>query len=125
MILIDTNIFIEILQNTPAGREAVETLETTDPAEKFAYSVITWFELCARPQQMEAARRLLQGFEPVVLTLPIAESAAGIFQKHMPANRRHISDALIAATALAMDASLWTLNRSDFKRVQRLELFPS
>lgn len=125
MILVDTNIFIEILQNTPAGQKAVETLETTASAEKFAYSVITWFELCARPRQTEAARQLLQGFEPVVLTLPIAESAAEIFHKHMSANRRHISDALIAATALAMGASLWTLNRSDFKRVPRLELFPN
>lgn len=124
MILLDTNIFIEILQNTPAGQRAVETLETAAQPEKFAYSVITWFELCARPQQTETARQLLQGFEPVVLTLPIAESAAEIFHKHMSANRRRISDALIAATARAIGASLWTLNRSDFKRVPRLELFP-
>lgn len=122
MILIDTNIFIEILQNTPAGQKAVKTLETADPDEKFAYSTITWFELCARPQQKEAAWQLLSGFEAAPLTLLVAENAAEIFHRHLSGNRRHIPDALIAATALALDAPLWTLNRMDFKRIPRLKL---
>lgn len=124
VILVDTNIFIEILQNSPAGRKAVQTIEAADPEEKFSYSVITWFELCARPQQAEAARELLKGFEAVPLTLGIAEGAAGIFHRHLAGNRRHVPDALIAATAAALGASLWTLNRNEFKRVPRLKLFP-
>jgi predicted nucleic acid-binding protein len=122
VILVDTNVFIEILQGKPEGRRAAEAMEKSDPDEKFAYSVITRFELCARPQQKEAARLLLSGFEPVALTPPIAEEAAELFERHLSSNRRHIPDALIGATALALDAALWTRNRSDFKRVPRLRL---
>ncbi len=123
MILVDTNVFVDILQETPAGQKAVETIEAADPEEKFAYSVITWFELCAYPRQRESVRELLQGFKAVPLTLSVAESAAGIYLRHLSGNRRHIPDALIAASALALDASLWTLNRSDFRRIPRLKLF--
>lgn len=123
MILLDTNIFIEILLGTPEGQEAVKTIEAIGDSEPMAYSVLTWFELCAKESQREAAREFLKGFQAVPLTLAMTEAASDIFNRCLSKNRRKIPDALIASTALITGASLWTLNRSDFERVPHLKLF--
>lgn len=123
VILVDTNVFVEILQDSPRGKEALRTLEGIDPKERLVYSALTWFELCVKPQQAEPARKLLGGFEAIPISPPIAEKAAEVFHKHLSGNRRHIPDAIIAATALSVGATLWTLNRSDFQRIPHLKLF--
>jgi hypothetical protein len=55
---------------------------------------------------------------------------AGVAIMHAISGRSTPMDAAadatsFAASALALDASLWTLNRADFRRIPRLKLFPS
>src|SRR3989338_5966805 len=107
MILLDTNIFVEILLGSSTGKEFAQKIETLK-GEELAYSVITWFELCAKEGQEEAARELLHGFQAIPLTLPIAEEAAKLYGRYFLKNRRKIPDALIAAAAIASGSILWT-----------------
>ena len=123
MLLLDTNIFVEILLGSSLGRECAQKIEALQ-GEELAYSAITWFELWVKEGQREAAQDLLHGFRAIPLTLLIAQEAAEIYGRHFHKNRRKIPDALIAATAMTSGATLWTMNRTDFKRVPRLKLFP-
>jgi len=122
VILLDTNVFIEILLGTASGKEAVNQIKQAKK-EAFGYSTITWFELCVKEEQKADARNLLEHFQTIPLTLRIAEIASEIFNRHLAGNRRKIPDALIAATALEAKSKFWTFNVSDFKKIPKLRLF--
>ena len=112
-----------MLLGTEAGARLRERLRAQAGRQEFAYSVITWFELCVKPDQREAARAMLSGFAAIPVSIHVAERASEIFEEHLWANRRHIPDALIAATAILSGARLWTCNERDFKRIPGLRLF--
>lgn len=123
MILLDTNLFIEIIEaghRAPAIRQRLATLSEEEP---LAYSAITHFEIA-----QTRGRRDWKNipFLPYASLIPvdqaIAECAAELFLNYFGKSRRKIPDALIAATSIVHKAPLWTLD-SDFKKVPRLKLF--
>lgn len=114
MICFDTNIIIYIV-NDKFGSELI----TKEPA---AYASITTIEALGysdiRAVEERRIRELLATLVEAPLTQEIIENAVRLRQL----KKMSLGDAIIAATALVYDATLWTANEADFSHVEGLRL---
>ena len=112
MIVLDTNVAIAGLKN---GKPFLP------PDQDFALSIISEIELLSFPAAAEdellSIRRFLESVHVIGLTDPIKQMTIKVRRQH----RLKLPDAIIAATALVMDATLFTLDQ-DFSRVASLKV---
>ena len=109
-VLIDTDVFIDHL----AGARRLPP-----PTGRGCYSSITRAGLFAgRHVDEDVVRRLLAPFAEVPVDGPVAERAGRIRRE----TSVRLPDALIAATAMEQNLTLWTRNRRDFDRIEGLRM---
>lgn len=120
-MVIDTSIFIEYLRS----KNRVQTILANLPIDSVLYvSSITIFELYSgatdirKRQDVDA---LLQGVFILPLNAATAKNAGLIYQDlRKRGSMIEVTDILIAATALANDLPVKTLNIGHFQRISEL-----
>ena len=120
MILLDTNILIEILKDNPQTQQQIAEL----PAP-FAISSITAMELlygARNKQETQKLGQFMQLFQQVHINESISETALQLITQYAKSHTLDIPDALIAATVLENNARLFTYNLKDFKYIPQLSL---
>lgn len=122
MIVVDTSILIDAL--TGPRRSAAALRAAIDRGERMAIPALVLYEWRRGPripEELEAQEALF----PTEATLPFgpqeASIAAGLYSAVRRPRGREL-DLAIVAHALARDASLWTLNYTDFDDVPDLSL---
>ena len=126
MYLLDTNTCVYVIRRRPEA--AFRRLNEAAPQE-VALSVITAFELevgalrAFGRRYSEAVRRFLREFS----ILPLEDSAREAYGRLRTGLERRgeaigAHDMLIAAHALALDATLVTNNEKEFKRIKGLKV---
>lgn len=124
MILCDTNILIEFYKGNPT---IIQELQKISP-EKLAISIITRAELyygAINKQELNSIQNHLDLLQNIPLDPPISEKFIQIMAQYSLSHKLNIPDALIAATALVYNISLYTLNLKDFRYIQDLKLYTS
>lgn len=122
--VLDTNVAIELRDNVFETEERVLSL-----GRDISLSVLTRIELEGRVHTNpdDAARRR-QRLDVLLATLPVLafdDAAAEAYRAILTQtgfSRRKIVDRMIAAQALAIDATLVTLNGGDFRDIAGLKL---
>ena len=112
--LFDTNILIDYLKGKP---EATSLLKSClKEGQILTCSLITKVELLsgARPGEDEILQEFLDAFDRVGLDDIIAEEAGRYMSQYRKSHGINITDAIIAATALAREAVLYTLTDRHF-----------
>ena len=121
MILLDTNVLIEILKGNESTVNTVESLDET-----LAISSISAMELFFGAFD-KAETRKLERFISLFHLLHIDESisakAMTLVKTYAKSHNLNIPDSLIAATALTNRCPLMTYNLRDFRFIKGLELF--
>ena len=120
MILLDTNVLIEILKDNPKTQQKLASLQAP-----FSVSSITAMELIYGARNKRETQKLsqfLQLFDLVQVNESIAATALQLITQYAKSHTLDIPDALIAATALENNASLLTYNVKDFKYIPLLTL---
>ena len=126
MYLLDTNTCVYVIRQRP---EAAYRRLSEAASEGVALSVITAFELeigalrAEGRRYSEAVRRFLGEFR----VLPLDDSARDAYGRLRTSLERRgelvgAHDMLIAAHAMALDATLVTNNEREFKRIKGLKL---
>jgi predicted nucleic acid-binding protein len=119
--LIDSNILIYYLAGAlaPEERPAVDKILQ----ESFNISIITRIELLGwkghTPEGLAKARQLLDCARCIPLTDALAEKTIEL----RTSSSISLPDAVIAASALSLDATLVTRNEKDFTHVTGLRIF--
>ncbi len=118
-VLVDTNICID---NLRGYQPATEYLLKLHNIERWI-SAITVMELYAAPhltpEQEEQMAGLIAGFNGIIdIDQNIARTAGGLIAKYWKDRGLNPVDALIAATALFLDAVLITRNVKHFNFIQ-------
>lgn len=120
MILLDTNVIIYYLQGEPSVVEKVKKLRQAEDA--FAVSIITKIELLSYPlislEETEKINNLLQECRIVYLNETVAEKVIELRKKY----KILLADTIIAASGLAINASLLTRNIKHFKKIKEIKL---
>lgn len=124
MYLIDTNVAIYL-----RDREPTITGRIADLAAPPKISIMTWVELengVARDSSNQQSRR--RSLDVLLERIPILDVDRPIVLAYRDIvfvtgySRARVTDRLIAATALAYDLALVTINGADFRDVPSLEL---
>ena len=120
MILLDTNILIEILKN---NQETIKRVQSFN--DELAISSVTSMELIygafnkAEIRQIEA---FLLSFRIIWVDSKISKKAYNLIKKYSKSHNLDIPDSLIAATAIENNIELFTYNLKDFKFIKGLEI---
>ena len=125
MIHLDTSVLIDALtgpkRSAPALRRAIEA------GERILFSTIVLYEW-ARGDRLPAEVAAQEALFPREAAVPFgvdeAGIAAGLYRGVKRPRGREI-DLAIAATAIAQNARLWTLNVEDFQDIPPLALYES
>ena len=120
MILLDTNILIEILKNNQKTLQQVSGL--TPP---LAVSSITAMELiygARNKQEVKKLERFINKFQVIHLAPNISILALKLISLYAKSHTLDIPDALIAATAIQNKIKILTYNTKDFKYIPEIDL---
>jgi predicted nucleic acid-binding protein len=123
VIHLDTSVLVDAL--TGARRSAPALRQAIVNGERLGFSVIVLFEWLRGPRseaELTRQEELLPADAAVPLT-PVEASLAARLYRAATRPRGREADLVIAATALAHDASLWTLNAQDFRGLAGLRLY--
>ena len=120
MILLDTNILIEILKDNQDTLNKITSLQAP-----FSISSITAMELiygAKNKNEVQKLERFIQLFNTIHINENISNQALQLVTQYAKSHTLDIPDSLIAATALKHNASLFTYNVKDFKFIPHLVL---
>jgi predicted nucleic acid-binding protein len=114
-VLVDSDILIEVSRDRDA--EVVSRwidLSKSDAA--VLYSPVSVAELWAgaRPNEHDALNRLFRALICVPIDAETGHRASLYLQHYRRSHRVEVADALIAASAVASNAELWTKNRKHY-----------
>lgn len=121
-ILIDTSVIIDYFRRTDKERSFLQQLSPSE--NEFYISIITHTECFAGKSiwENENAKKALEiflsGFKILSLEEKTSEQAGKIKAKF----GTKIPDAIIAATAIVWQLKLFTLNRKDFEKIDKITL---
>ncbi|MCP4456965.1 MAG: type II toxin-antitoxin system VapC family toxin [Cytophagales bacterium] len=122
LVLCDSNILIEFYKE---NSDILHKLEAIGQ-ENIAVSIVTVGELLYGALNKKELKQINKDLAHLS-TLHISESTSEVFNKLMTeytlSHNLGLADGLIAATAIAEDIPLFTLNTKDFKFIRKLKLF--
>jgi tRNA(fMet)-specific endonuclease VapC len=122
MILCDTNILIEFYKGNP---EIVGTLQQIGPSN-LAISAVTTGELyygAKDKRELHKIQKHLSLLQQIPLDEEISAHFISLLATYSLSHKLSIPDALIAATAISQEISIYTLNVKDFHFISKVQLY--
>ena len=121
MILLDSDVMIDLLRGYPP---AVAWLETLDEEEEIVLSGFVVMELiqgCRNKAEQERLQRTVAPYGVVWLTSEECDRALGHFLQYHLSHGAGLLDVLIAQTALALGMPLYTFNQKHYQFLSELQ----
>ena len=122
LALVDTDILIDAAAHLA---EAVECLKYLERQSTLMVCAVTEMELlvgCRNKAELQKTDRLLERFQVVSLNEQISVIAVELIRKYRLSHGLLLADALIAATALALECDFITKNQRDYRFMENLKL---
>ena len=122
MIILDTSFLIDSLSGPQ--RSAAKLRGAIERGERLALPAVVLYEWLRGPrltEEVTAQEALFPAHEALAFGHLEAALSAKLYRS-VPRGRGREIDLAIAATALLRNASLWTLNRSDFSDIPGLQI---
>lgn len=122
MILCDTNILIEFYKNNTAIIQEIRQIGS----QNLTISIITRAELyygALNQNELNRIQKHLDLLQNIPIDRLISEQFIQLMAQYSLSHKLTIPDAMIAATALTHNISLYTLNLKDFRFIQGLKIY--
>jgi len=120
MIILDTNILIEILKNNPKTIEKVESFN-----RELAISSITAMELfygAFNKTEVKKLEKFISLFKIIDINEAISQQSTRLIRTYAKSHNLDIPDSLIGSSALVLNIPLFTYNIKDFRFINELEI---
>ncbi len=121
MVIIDTNILIEISRNNKAVIKKCEEIKSENICIT-PVSVAEFINGTGNKATYKKAEKLLAGFLVLEFDKGVSELFLANYKKYWLSHHPSIPDMLIAAMALHYKLPLYTLNTKDFRYIKGLKL---
>ena len=121
MILIDTNILIDLLR----GKETARAFVQKHGKSNLAVCTVVAMELyqgCLNKIEFAQIKKEMSGFISIELNEDIGNIALQLSQKYALSHKMGVVDTLIAATALVYELELRTQNVKDFHFIPNIKV---
>jgi len=121
MILLDTNILIEIFKG---NLDVIVPVQKNGP-ENFALSSVTAMELyygALNKLELQRIKKYLAAFHCLHISTAISATAMHLVERYSKSHGLQIPDALIAATSIEYECEFLTLNLKDFRFISALKI---
>jgi predicted nucleic acid-binding protein len=114
-VLVDSDILIEVSRGRNAGVIS-KWIELSKSDSAVLYSPVSVAELWAgaRPNEHDAINNLFRSLTCIPIDQDVGHQAGAHLRQYRKSHGVEIADALIAASAMANKAELWTLNRKHY-----------
>ena len=120
MILLDTNVLIEILKN---NRQTIQKIESfTQPLAVSSISVMELYYGALNKAELHKLEKFVSLFSVIHINEQISASSVKLVKAYAKSHHLDIPDSLIASTALTQKCKLHTYNLKDFKYIDGIEL---
>ncbi len=119
-VVLDTNVLIEILKN---NQETIKQVEALSPP--LFVSVISAMELiygALNRDEQKKLQQFLSLFTVIQLDEKTSQKAFALIAQYAKSHTLDIPDALIAASCIENNKTLYTYNRKDFRFIPKLTL---
>ena len=120
MILLDTNILIEILKGNEKTIQKIQSF-----SEELTISSISVMELyygAMNKTELNKLEKFTSLFKIVQINEKISKTAVQLVKSYAKSHNLDIPDSLIASTCLTNDYLLFTYNLKDFKYIDEIKL---
>lgn len=120
MILLDTNVLIEILKGNEETIQKVQSFR-----EELAISSISVMELyfgAINKAELNKLEKFTSLFKIVQIDEKISTSSIRLIKSYAKSHTLDIPDSLIASTCLMYGCQLFTYNTKDFKYIEEIQL---
>lgn len=121
MVICDTNILIELFKNNEKVKARTKEIGINNLAVS-AVSIGEFYYGAFDKREMQRINKHLTHYKTLNLTPEMTEIFINLMHKYSLSHKPFIGDMLIAATALANNAELFTLNLKDFKFIPEIKL---
>jgi len=121
MIILDTNIIIDLFKGDKKTLELLENIKNED----LAVSIITAMELyygAINKRELGKIKKFLKTLDVLAINEDISLIALNLIENYSKSHGLEIPDALIAATSIYYNAPLLTYNKKDFRYLENLKL---
>ena len=122
MVMLDTNIIIELIKNNSGIKQTVEEIGL----DQLAISAITAGEIfygAFNQIEMKRINKHLQNYFMLSITPQVSDIFVDLMRQYSLSHKPFIGDMLIAATALHNNMALFTLNIKDFSFIPKLKIY--
>ena len=120
MILLDTNILIEIYRDNVTIATAVDYIQEVAVCDVVRAEL---FYGARNKRELLEITTDLEGLTVLSILPQISEMAVNLVKNYCLSHKLEFADALIAATAIFHNVELFTLNRKDFVFIPNLKLY--
>jgi len=124
VILVDSDVLIDVIRGVSAG---IQCLDEVSEESEVAISIATQMELivgCRDKADLRSLDHFLEPFHLLEINNQICQICINLLKTYRLSHGLFMTDALIAATALALDCPFISKNQRDYKFIERLQLLP-
>lgn len=119
IVLLDTNILIEILKG---NQETISIVEQYDTILISEVSAMELYYGALDKKELIKLKKFIDIFELLDIDSTISKTASSLIYEYAKSHHLNIPDALIAATAIVYNHTLFTYNKKDFRYIKELRI---
>ena len=117
LVLCDTNIIIEFYKGNPVIVDSLKSIGQ----QAIAVSIVTSGELIYGALNKKELSRIKKDLKVLDIDKQVCDQFIELMTTYSLSHNLGVPDAFIAATAIAHDIPMYTLNKRDFKDIQGLK----
>ncbi|MGE0083699.1 MAG: type II toxin-antitoxin system VapC family toxin [Desulfococcaceae bacterium] len=122
MILLDTDVMIDLLRAYPPAEEWFEVLDDYEILALPGFVMMELIQGCKNKAEQDRLKRDLGDYEVIWLSSEDCNIALDFFIKYHLSHNAGLTDVLVGQTAVAFGVPLYTFNRKHYQFIPDLEI---
>ncbi len=120
MILLDSDVMIDLLRQYPPAMKWFDTLEDEEEIVLSGYVVMELLQGCRNKLEQVRVQRVLSAYGIVWLSPAGCDEALEVFAEYHLSHGAGLLDVLIGQTAVALEVPLYTFNQRHYEFIPGL-----